>query len=473
MENNSLEIEKYKKLLDVEPNNTKYLYELGNSYEKMNLFMNAITECYIKIIKIEPNNGVVLNQIGVCYFIILQFKLAIHYFNKVLKIKEILDVYCNIGKCYINLFDYTQAEYNFLKAYNLNNNHITSLITLGQLYYYVKKYDKSILFNKKALNNKEITKDIINQINYSLSFSYLAKREFKVGFNYYETRLLNNDINKQTGLKERVDIPSLQNWNGIDKCNNLLIIYEQGIGDNIQYYRFIIQLSNCYPDMKITYFCKSIVAHIFKEYPNITIMYDSIPVHIFNYKAFIMSLPSLLKLETISPNTENYININNNKLEYWKNQLSPFKKLKVGFVYNGLLSSFIEKNIPLQEFKILSDLNIDLICLHKQNEISQDLNKIEFKDKINSFDIDNDKSFEDTICILKNLDLLISIDTSIVHLAGILNIKTWLLLGYSEWRWSNEDTTYWYNSVELIRNKENTEFKNILQVVKSKLIDIL
>ena len=160
MENNSLEIEKYKKLLDVEPNNTKYLYELGNSYEKMNLFMNAITECYIKIIKIEPNNGVVLNQIGVCYFIILQFKLAIHYFNKVLKIKEILDVYCNIGKCYINLFDYTQAEYNFLKAYNLNNNHITSLITLGQLYYYVKKYDKSILFNKKALNNKEITKNI-------------------------------------------------------------------------------------------------------------------------------------------------------------------------------------------------------------------------------------------------------------------------------------------------------------------------
>ena len=140
-------------------------------------------------------------------------------------------------------------------------------------------------------------------------------------------------------------------------------------------------------------------------------------------------------------------------------------------IQNNIKSKGLTNDISLEQFNGLE--NIDLICLHKQNEISQDLNKIEFKDKINSFDIDNDKSFEDTICILKNLDLLISIDTSIVHLAGILNIKTWLLLGYSEWRWSNEDTTYWYNSVELIRNKENTEFKNILQVVKSKLIDIL
>lgn len=468
-----MSVEKLIQLLNIEPNNIKYLYELGIIYEKQNLFMKAIIDCYIKIIKIEPNNIIILNQIGICYFNSSQNKLAIHYFNKTLQIKELPDIYCNIGKCYINLIDYKLAEINFLKAYNLNNNFIISLISLGQLYYYIKNYDKSILFNKKALNNKEITIDTINQVKYSLAFSYLAKKEFKTGFELYETRLLNNDINKQTGLKERVDIPSLKFWNGIDKCNNLLIIYEQGIGDNIQYYRFIIQLLYLYPNMKITYFCKSIVSHIFKEYPNITIMCDDINLNNYDYKAFIMSLPNILKLNNILPNTENYININNNKLKYWENEFLQFKKLKVGFVYNGLLNSFIQKNIPLQEFNILSDLNIDLICLHKKDEIIEDINKIKFKEKIHYYDIDKEKSFEDTICILKNLDLLITIDTSIVHLAGILNIKTWLLLGYSEWRWSNKNTTYWYNSVELIRNKENMEFKNILQIVKSKLTDIL
>jgi ADP-heptose:LPS heptosyltransferase len=103
------------------------------------------------------------------------------------------------------------------------------------------------------------------------------------------------------------------------------------------------------------------------------------------------------------------------------------------------------------------------------------MKKIDFSDKIHSFDIDVDTPFEDTIHILKNIDLLITIDTYIVHLAGILNVKTWLLLGYSEWRWSNNETkTYWYNSVELIRRKpEENELKDMIPRVKSKLEDII
>ena len=66
---------------------------------------------------------------------------------------------------------------------------------------------------------------------------------------------------------------------------------------------------------------------------------------------------------------------------------------------------------------------------------------------------------------------MITIDSAIVHLAGVLNVKTWLLLGkYSEWRWGDEDTTYWYNSVELIRMREELEFKHILKKVKDKLL---
>jgi hypothetical protein len=55
-----------------------------------------------------------------------------------------------------------------------------------------------------------------------------------------------------------------------------------------------------------------------------------------------------------------------------------------------------------------------------------------------------------------------------------MNIKTWLLLGkYSEWRWSNIDNTYWYESVELIRINEDVEIKNIMKIVKHKLISLL
>ena len=96
-------------------------------------------------------------------------------------------------------------------------------------------------------------------------------------------------------------------------------------------------------------------------------------------------------------------------------------------------------------------------------------NKIKF---FNIDDINKTLGFSDTISLLKSIDLLITIDTAIVHLAGVLGVKTWLLLGYgSDWRWMKEEkTTCWYTSVELVRMTENKELYTILDKVKEKLL---
>ena len=70
--------------------------------------------------------------------------------------------------------------------------------------------------------------------------------------------------------------------------------------------------------------------------------------------------------------------------------------------------------------------------------------------------------------------MLITVDTYIVHLAGVLNVKTWLLLGTHDWRWSNdENKSYWYDSVEFIRTKEYEEFKDNIKTAKTKLSELL
>jgi tetratricopeptide (TPR) repeat protein len=458
-------IQYYKKILELNPMNiNKYLRELGEIYEKQNMFYEAV-ECYVKVLKTETIDvttiGVLTNQIGSCYFNLTQYKLAIHYFKKVLLIKEIPDIYSNIGLCNVKLKDYKEAEANLLKSYNLKNNNHLACHTLGDVYYFTKKYDKSIKYYKKITNPNSIQ-------TYNLSFPYLAKKDFKNGLKLYEDRLKINNINPQTNVNERLDVP-LEYWDGDTKCNSLLLLAEQGLGDNIQYYRFIIELSEKYPTMKITYFTKKEIAHLFKTYNNIEII-QNLYIFNFEYKLYIMSLPKILNLTQIVPNKINYINIDEEKLAFWKNETDSLKRYKVGFVYNGLLSSFIDKNIPLAEFEKLCDLNIDLICIHRKSEVEKDFKKISFLDKIIHYDIDNDKPFEDTIHLLQNLDLLITIDTFIVHLAGILNVKTWLLLGASEWRWSDDASkTYWYNSVELIRTKENEELKDLIKTVKTKL----
>ncbi len=397
-----------------------------------------------------------------------QYDLAIENYKKVLEFNKTLpDVYNNLGLCYFNLRQYKYAEINWLISLKLKGNDTKLYENLALLYRCIKKYGKSIEFFMKIKNILNIP-----TIAYNLSFSYLASKNFTMGFELYENRLKNNNINHQTGLKERVDIPIIPFWNGLDKCDNLLLCYEQGIGDNLQYYRFVIQLSRLYPNMKITYFCKNSIAHIFKEYENIHIIKEVKNLLLYNYKCYIMSLPYFLKIYNISPNTENYINIDIDKVIYWKNKLeinNIGKKLNVGFCYKGLLSSYIEKHIPIQDFELLAELNINLICLHKLSEI-EEINRLSFKDKIITFDIDNDndKAFVDTIAILKNIDILLTVDTSMVHLAGILDIKTILMLGYtSDWRWFTNNEKVWYNSVELLRANDNVELKSVLLEVKN------
>ena len=74
---------------------------------------------------------------------------------------------------------------------------------------------------------------------------------------------------------------------------------------------------------------------------------------------------------------------------------------------------------------------------------------------------------------MENINLLITIDSALVHLAGVLNIPTLLLLGNgSDWRWSNVDECYWFENVTIMRSKSNNDLKTILSDVKPKIQEI-
>jgi len=459
--------EHYVLALKQNQNNPQILEELGDYYKTQNRFQDALN-CYCLI---NPRNGVVLNEMGICHFGLLQHDLAIDYFKQVLAIKnDLTDVYNNIGVCYVHMKQYTFAEFTFKISYSFKSDTAV-LKLLGSLYFTTKQYEKSVFYWEKI-------DDLTIPDLYNLSFSYLAQKKYEVGFKLYENRLLNNNINYQTKEKERVEISWIPYWNGVDAFTNLLIIYEQGIGDNIQYFRFIIELSEKYKNLHISYFCKDIVSDLFllKDYPNLKIV-DHVSLHEYSHKAFIMSLPYLMKVKRIEPVPKNYIKVNEKTTEYWKNAFSSFKKrFKVGYCHTSLLRSSIDKDIQLREVEKLLSLDIDLICICKKQEMNLlELKEMEKYPNFHYFDIDQTVPFSDTIAILQNIDLLVTVDTYIVHLAGVMGIRTWLLLGYvSEWRWSNDEKfTYWYNTVELLRiESEGKEFKYILDDVKEKLSNI-
>jgi ADP-heptose:LPS heptosyltransferase len=423
------------------------MLKLAESYESNNYFKGALS-VYLKM---KSNEPIILNKIGMCYFNLNNFEMAIRNFEKILPllITPIPDLLNNIGFCYGKIKDYDTAMKYYIKSNNIKPNKNNYKI-LGDIYFYIKKYDLSIKYYNKSEDN--------HVVNYNKCFPYLAQKNFKIGFELYENRLLNNYC-YQTKMNDRVDIPNIDYWDGKKSCNRLLVVYEQGIGDNIMFFRFIIELSLKYPNMIIDYFCKDTVRHLLNTYNNINII-DNVILALYDYKLYIMSLPKILEITEIIPNNINYIKVDEEKFDYWNQKLSLITKFKVGIVCSGLLSSFIDKDIPFEYFKKLSELNIELISLDKNN---------------NDFNIDNDKPFEDTVCILKNIDLLLTVDTSIVHLAGVMNINTWLLLGFgSDWRWFDDaNICSWYNSVQLIRMKENKPLHNILNEVYEKLSNII
>lgn len=459
--------------------NSKYLNHILNAYKQSgNVNKSAIKNTISHFQKLlnctppqTPEFCILHNEIGMYYANCNDHKRAIHHFKQVLVVKnDIPDVFNNIAVCHIALKEYAAALVCLNISIRLHecDNVYTRI---GEVNLYMKRYDASI----KAYKSVRKPSDMVL---YNSCFPYLATKQFLIGYKLYESRLKRNDISPQTNQIARVEIPSIPYWNGTDICRHLLIIYEQGIGDNIQYFRFIIELSNKFPDLRITYFCKSTISHLFnvQSYNNIIIRDDSAPtdISVYDRKIYIMSLPYILKLQTITLNTLNYIteDVNNNAV--WQEKLSVYTtKLKVGILYSGLLISYIDKQIKLSDFKdICTDDRIQTFCLHKMDDnILSDFSSIIFADKIMTYDIDKHKSFFDTISILRNIDVLVTIDTSIAHLAGVMGIKTLLLIGYtSEWRWFDTDDKIWYESVEIIRMVEQKPLSNLLPRIKNILI---
>lgn len=132
----------------------------------------------------------------------------------------------------------------------------------------------------------------------------------------------------------------------------------------------------------------------------------------------------------------------------------------------------MNKNIQLATFDPLAQLqNIQLYSLqkiHGYKELQNCTFNLHIFDE--TFDRDNGR-FMDTAAIMKNLDLIITIDTSIAHLAGALGVPVWVLLPYkADWRWMlNKTNSPWYPTMRLFRQKKPGDWETVIQEIIKEL----
>ncbi len=256
------------------------------------------------------------------------------------------------------------------------------------------------------------------------------------------------------------------------------MVREQGIGDTVQFMRFLSHLAAKFRewgDATILFQCHASLVTVLQEsgYSNLVKTGDTIS---YRYWTPIMSLPYRLNLgETDFEMRAPYLRASEHRIQKWKQALLKHPGFKIGIHWQGSKAYQADKyrSFPVSLFRKVSQIpGVQLINLQvgEPREQLQDPNLgfsvIDYMDQM-----DKEGAFTDTIAMLKSLDLVITCDSAIGHIAGALGVPVWLPQCFApHWPWqlAREDSL-WYPSVRLFRQSSRGDWTSVFERMAREL----
>ncbi len=348
----------------------------------------------------------------------------------------------------------------------LNPQDINALINRGNTLKDLKQYKEAIASFESAL----ALQTNIPSAHWNKALTHILLGEYEEGWKEYEWGW-------QCGERGKPRQYSQPTWLGAEPIagKTILIHPEQGFGDLIQFSRYVPMLENL--GAKVVLEAPSSLIELMKSLsPTVTVIKEDEALPNFDMVCPLMSLPLALKttLETIPASTP-YLSVSDAKKQYWQAKLGKKTKPRIGIVWSGSMTNPIDnnlcarRNIPLLQLKPLFELPLEFHVLQKDIR-PEDQAILESLSQLHCHQ-DELKDFADTAALIKEMDLVISVCTSVAHLSGALGHQTWVLLPYSaDYRWMlNEKDSAWYPSVELIRSEKIGDWGNVLSQAIQKL----
>jgi len=374
--------------------------------------------------------------------------------EKLLKDNDEPDIYFILGNVYRENYRFRKAISRYKKYLVLNpNNHIT-YYNLGVVYAHLDNFTNAIRCYDKAIKINSENKDA----HWNKSLLLLASGNFKEGWKEYEFRYdKKNILNRFNNNKI---------WQGQDlNDKTILVLWEQGFGNVIQFSSLLFVLKQ--KGAKIILECKDRLIQIMKclDFIDKIIVKDQKINCSYDYLIPIMSLPAMLNLSLQDiPILTSYLNIKN-KSNF---DFLETAKIKIGICWRGSKDNISDSYsfVPHHWFTRLCGIpNIQIVSL--QYDLLPE-EKNDFREKgITIFE----ENFYKTAELISCLDIVITVDTSIAHLAGAMGKSVWTLLSYnSNWRWMrNRNDTPWYPSMQLIRQKKKENWESVFTEVSALL----
>ncbi|MDD3056206.1 MAG: tetratricopeptide repeat protein [Aliarcobacter sp.] len=460
-------IEAYKQAVKINPKYAKAINNIGVVLYKQKRYKESAQIFEIALQSDSDYNEVYSNK-GAAYNKAKDYDKAIESLEMaILKMPNHGGAYTNLGNVYNKLHDYKTAAKMHEKSIELEPNGSNAYSNVGTSYKYLGLFDKAITSYKKAI---ELDPNFVNA-HFDLATMYLASEDFKNGWKEYEWRFKKEEMIPH--IIKNKDIFYKPLFTGIEdiKGKTLLLHSEQGYGDSIQFIRFAPQLKEKF-QCKIAVKCREGLKELFKTIDEIDIIVDrSEETPAFDYQLSIMSMPFILDMKSTDelPKKMPYLKaIPDKDLEIKKEK----DKINIGICWSASLTgeSYEGKVFDLKFFEpLMNNPKINLYSL-QVGDGSEDIKRLGFEDKI--IDLTHKLTdFSKTASLINELDLVISSDTAVAHLTGALNKPVWIpLQKIPDWRWTNKgETTKWYPSAKLFRQKTAKVWESVFQSINGKL----
>ncbi len=453
----------YERAIALKPDYAEAYSNRGNALRGLHRLEDAMAS-YDKAIALNPRSAAAHTNRGVALEELRQFDEALVNHERAIALKpDYAEAHNNRGITLRDLNRLEEAVASYDKAIAIEPQYAEAYSNRGLALRDLKRLDAAIASYDKAI----ALKPNYAEAYFNKSLCCLTAGDMAQGWKLFEYR---KKMVRPMGYRPY----TRPTWLGEDDLTGktLFLYWEQGLGDTIQFCRYArLTLSRA---ARVVMSVQDPLVRLLRPMePQIEIIGADQEPDDFDFHCPLMSLPLAFGTtgETI-PSAPRYLAADPALKAQWAERLPPGPRPRIGLAWSGnpIHPNDHNRSMTPALLQPLLSINADWFCLQKEIR-AQDAETLEGFPKITLLG-ESLEDFADTAAVIEALDLVITVDTAVAHLAGALGKPVWILLPFStDWRWSpDREESAWYSSARLYRQPRIDDWPSVIARVKADLI---
>lgn len=447
----------------------------GEKLEQLNLSKLALAH-YQEAVKRYPNSAKAHIRLGMLHKVDNQAKQALDCFNTAIALNDNSALaYQKRGELYSRINRPNDAIIDYEKALSIDGDLYQYYYAVAFAYRALGRLDDALEYYRlwRRLGEGKRHKQDRAIADFSESMIWLLKGHYQLGWQLYEGRWVAVSAKHYRNFKQPL-------WLGEDISDKHILLHaEQGYGDTLQMFRYVELVAS--KAARVTLEVNGAILRLLKNNTHIDVIGKESVLPDFDIQCPLMSLPMAFKttLETIPP-VKKMFKADAKNEAIWAEKVNQkivhtAHKPNIGFVATGNMkhSNDLARSLTFQQVVKFLPLEANLFCLQK-----------EFRPDNAKF-LDNNQhihyfgrqlaDFADTAALIARMDLVITVDTSVAHLAASMGKPTWILLPFApDFRWLlDRADSPWYPSAKLYRQTTIGDWDEVLGRIKNDLNQFL